>query len=206
MRSIESMDTAYFLKSEYFVIDFENTGGSLAEGHKITAVGICVVKPRRGRFRITRRFSTLVNPEREIPEFIEKLIGIKTAQVNSSRYPKIEKIFGKMEKLFNNDKIFVAHGGRFDYSMYNYLYFQKYKRNLFCVSMDTHKLAKRIFDIRRANIGNIAELFELTSGKQHEPDFDSFVASQVLMRALRLLERKPLLLADFKSSVTLCNG
>ncbi|MDD5066841.1 MAG: exonuclease domain-containing protein [bacterium] len=206
VRNIEAMDLDYFQKNAYFVVDFENTGGNLSDGHKITAVGLCIVQPRGEKMKITKKFSTLINPEREIPEFIEKLIGIKTSQVNNPRYPKVEKIFEKLEKMFNYDKIFVAHGTKFDYNMYNHLYLQKYRKNLHCVHVDTCKLAKKLFDINKANIGNMAELFELDFGRHHQPDFDAYVASQILIKSLRLLRRKPELLSDFRTSVSIFNG
>ncbi len=199
---MEKLDLDYFLKNKYFVIDFENTGGSLWKGHKITGVGVCIVEPDNPIFKITYKYSTLVNPEREISTFIENLIGIKADEVNTEKYPKIDDVFKKLETLQKKNLIFTAHAVRVDYNMYNYLYFQKYNQHLNTICMDTHKLAKKILNIKKANIAHVSELFNINTGMHHQPDFDAYVAAVILIRSLEELKQNSKLLEDFQSCIS----
>lgn len=197
MDAIAKLNLDYLLNSKYFVVDFENTGGSLWKGHKITGIGVCVVEPYQGKFKVIQKFSTLVNPEREISQFIENLIGIKTVEVNSDKYPTIDKVFSKLEKMSFN-RIFTAHAVKADYNMFDYLYFQKYSKHYKVNGLDTLKLAKRILGIKKANIKHVSELFEINTGQHHEPDFDAYVAAVILMKSLKLLRKDPSLFEEFK--------
>ncbi|MBU1075861.1 MAG: hypothetical protein KKH98_01120 [Spirochaetes bacterium] len=199
---MKNLGLDFFFNNEYFVIDFENTGGSLDKGHKITGVGVCIVQPQKNKFQVSQKFSTLVNPEREISTFIENLIGIKSDEVNNSNYPKIDEVFNTLEGLYGNTRIFAAHAVKVDYTMYDYLYFQKYKTHLKAVALDTLKLAKKILEIKKANIGRVAELFNINSGSHHQPDFDAYVASVILMESLAQLKKNHKLLDDFKECLS----
>lgn len=199
---MKKIDMDYFLNSKYFVVDFENTGGSLKKGHKITGVGVCIVEPSKGKFIISEKYSTLVNPERNISKFIENLIGIKTKEVNNDKYPKIDSVFKNLEDMYKNDIIFTAHAVKVDYTMYDYLYFEKNNKHLDTIAMDTLKLSKKILEIEKANIGSVAELFEMNSGNHHQPDFDALVASKILIKSLEALKADNKLFEEFKNCYT----
>jgi len=92
----------------YVVIDVETTGGK-AENDRIT--DIAAYKVQYGE--IIDEFSSLVNPQRRIPYFIQKLTGISNELVASA--PLFSEIAGKLAE-FIGDSIFVAHNVNFDYS------------------------------------------------------------------------------------------
>ena len=174
------------LPEKYFVIDFENTGGSLWYGHKITAYGICIVEKCGGVFKISETYRNYVNPGREIPRFIEELIGIKTEEVNIPEYLSIEDEFEKIEKILTKDMIFTAHCVGVDYDMFNYLYYQKYGRHLEILGIDTCQFAKNIIGLKKCGIAAISEYYNFDCGKHHEPEFDAYVAAQVLIKSIEL--------------------
>lgn len=91
----------------YVVIDVETTGGK-AENDRIT--DIAAYKVQYGE--IIDEFSSLVNPQRHIPYFIQKLTGISNAMVASA--PLFSEIAGELFE-FIGDSIFVAHNVNFDY-------------------------------------------------------------------------------------------
>lgn len=92
----------------YAIVDIETTGGSVSSS-RITEVAILVHNGNK----IVSRWSSLINPEMEIPLHITALTGIDDAMVAKA------PIFGEVaEKIYSllKDKIFVAHNVNFDYS------------------------------------------------------------------------------------------
>jgi DNA polymerase-3 subunit epsilon len=93
---------------EYAIVDIETTGGN-ASGSRITEIAILI----HDGTRITDRFETLVNPEKEIPLPIFALTGINNEMVRDA--PIFDDIAHKVAQLLT-DRIFVAHNVNFDYS------------------------------------------------------------------------------------------
>lgn len=172
------------VEKKYFVIDFENTGGSLERGHKVTAVGLVLVEKKSDKYEITDKYSTLVNPEKTINPFVEKLIGIKSKDVNSTKYPKIDEVFEKLLTYFDENTVFTAHCLGVDYNMFNYLYKQKYGKELNCLGIDTHKLARYLLGYEKCSIGRLYTNYNFTTNRLHQPDFDAEVAANVLLESL----------------------
>jgi DNA polymerase-3 subunit epsilon len=91
----------------YAIIDIETTGQSAIKG-KITEIAIFT----HDGFRIMDSFTSLINPECYIPEFITRLTGIDNTMVSNA--PKFYEVARKIVEL-TQDKIFVAHNIGFDY-------------------------------------------------------------------------------------------
>jgi ATP-dependent DNA helicase DinG len=185
------------IPEKYFVIDFENTGGKLEKGHKITAVGIVIVEKVREQFIITKKFSKFIDPERSIDPFVERLIGITNRKFAKGNYPLIDEVFSELEELFGNDKVFVAHGMHVDYGMYNFIYKEKYGKDLKCIGIDTHKIAKNLLGYPKCSIGVLYENYDIQGGKHHEPDFDAEVSANILIEGLNKIQSKNLDIGDY---------
>jgi len=91
----------------YAIIDIETTGQSAAKG-KITEIAIYV----HNGYEIIDSFSSLINPECYIPEFITSLTGIDNEMVRNA--PKFYEVAKQIVEI-TQDKIFVAHHVSFDY-------------------------------------------------------------------------------------------
>ena len=91
----------------YAIIDIETTGQSAAKG-KITEIAIFI----HDGFEITDSFTSLINPECYIPDFITNLTGIDNEMVRNA--PKFYEIARQIVEI-TQDKIFVAHNSSFDY-------------------------------------------------------------------------------------------
>ncbi|HOK41306.1 MAG TPA: exonuclease domain-containing protein [bacterium] len=182
---------------KYFVIDFENSGGNLEKGHKITGVGVVIVEKKNGSYQITKEYSTYINPERPIPYFIENLLGISSDELNSDKYPYIEEVFDELEKLYNYDKIFVAHCISVDYNMFNYHYKKKYGFDFECYGIDTHKLAKNLLGYKKCSIGDLYINYNISESRHHQPDFDAKISAFILIEALNKFEKSNRILKDF---------
>jgi DNA polymerase III epsilon subunit family exonuclease len=90
------------------VLDIETTGTAFTDD-KITEIG--AVKVIDGE--IIEKFSTLVNPERKIPENIVELTGINDEMVANA--PTFNEVAGDLYK-FCYGSIIVAHNLNFDYT------------------------------------------------------------------------------------------
>ncbi len=94
--------------SIFAVVDVETTGGSLKQGSRITEVAVVI----HNGTSVEETFSSLINPEIPIPEFISKLTGITDEMVADA--PKFSEVATHILKL-TEGKIFVAHNAAFDY-------------------------------------------------------------------------------------------
>lgn len=96
----------------YAIVDIETTGGH-ANANGITEVAICIHDGKK----ITQRYSTLVNPGRDIPVYIRALTGITNEMVQDA--PPFEDVAADIYHLLHG-KIFVAHNVNFDFSFIRY--------------------------------------------------------------------------------------
>ena len=93
----------------YSIVDIETTGNGI-KGNRITEISIF----KYDGHEVIDEFTSLVNPECEIPYFITGLTGIDNAMVRDS--PKLEEIAAKVLEI-TADTIFVAHSVNFDYNV-----------------------------------------------------------------------------------------
>ena len=93
----------------YVIIDIETTGGS-PKSSKITEIAIY----KHNGVSVIDEFSSLVDPEMKIPEFIVRLTGISDKMVEGQ--PKFFEIAKKIIE-FTEGCIFVAHNVGFDYGI-----------------------------------------------------------------------------------------
>jgi len=92
----------------FSIIDIETTGHSARYG-KITEIAII----QHNGQRMTDSFSTLINPEIDIPYFITDLTGIDNKMVqNAPKFYEVAKTIVQM----TSGRTFVAHNVSFDYN------------------------------------------------------------------------------------------
>lgn len=99
-------DDARFLELPIAVLDVETTGLD-PRGDRI--IEIAIVHMEHGV--VTDRFATLVNPEQELPDEVQKLTGIEPAQLVSA--PRFGDIAAEVERRLR-DRVFVAYNLPFD--------------------------------------------------------------------------------------------
>src|SRR5882757_581953 len=93
----------------FAIVDIETTGGSPERGDKITEICILV----HDGLTVVDKFSTLLNPERRIPQMISRMTGISDEMVEKA--PKFFEVAKKIVEMTEGN-IFVAHNVNFDYS------------------------------------------------------------------------------------------
>ena len=162
----------------YAIIDIETTGGS-SRIEKITEIAIYLHDGNQ----ITGEFSSLVNPERNIPYFITNLTGITNEMVEEA--PRFFEIAKKIVEL-TEGRTFVAHNARFDYSFvreeFKALGFN-YKRNV----LDTVALSRKLLPGHSSySLGNICKDLNININGRHRAAGDALATVKLFER---LLER-----------------
>lgn len=124
------------MQSQLFaIIDVETTGGGIA-GNRITE--ICIALLRDGE--VVDKYTSLVNPERDVPQHITALTGIDNEMVANA--PLFSEIAEQIE-TFTQGAIFVAHNVSFDYNVIRgefQLLGQHYNRKKLCTVRLSRKL------------------------------------------------------------------
>ncbi|HEV7611666.1 MAG TPA: exonuclease domain-containing protein [Steroidobacteraceae bacterium] len=153
------MVAAEGLPPDLVFVDLETTGGSAAHD-RITEVGL--IRVRNGE--LIEEWSSLVNPERPIPAYIEAFTGISNEMVaGAPRFAEIASVV--RQKL--QGAVFVAHNARFDHSFLRAEFFKSdtdFSTQVLC----TVKLSRRLFpEYARHNLDAVMERHELTCGARH---------------------------------------
>ncbi|MEO7742586.1 MAG: 3'-5' exonuclease, partial [Usitatibacter sp.] len=117
-------------------IDVETTG-TTSTGDRITEIGI--VRVEEGE--LAEEWSTLVNPERSIPEDIQALTGITNAMVRNA--PTFHEVRREVHARLAGH-LFVAHNARFDYGFIK----NEFRRSEMVFTADvlcTVRLSRRLY-------------------------------------------------------------
>ena len=150
----------------YAIIDTETTGTG-AEYGKITEIAIFL----HNGIEITDSFTTLINPECNIPWNITRLTGISNEMVAEA--PKFHEVAKKIVEL-TAGRIFVAHNAMFDYSFVKAEFKRlgyDYRRKLMC----TVKLSRKLFPVHRSySLGNICADLGIINDERHRAAGDAF--------------------------------
>jgi len=159
-------------------IDLETTGANPVHD-RITEIGVVEVDGDR-----VSTWSTLVNPERPIPEFIQRLTGISNGMVAAApSFAEVaEELAGRLQ-----GRLFVAHNARFDYGFIRNEYQrlgQRFRADVLC----TVRLSRRLFpQFPRHNLDSLIERHALRPGDRHRALADA----DLLWQLWRVLQREP---------------
>ena len=170
----------------FIVLDLETTGASPANGCAITEIGAIAV--RGGE--ILEEFSTFVNPQVVLPEYIVNLTGITDEMLEGA--PLIDQAFPEFIEFINRheDVHLVAHNAPFDIGFlkaaahslsHNW---PKYE------VIDTVKLARRVIDrteIQNYKLGTLSQFFDTKALPNHRALGDVKTTIEVLHRLIERL-------------------
>ncbi len=155
----------------YAIVDIETTGG-YAGYHRVTEVAIY----HHDGMVITDSFQTLLNPGRNIPNFIIGLTGIDNQLVHDA------PAFADMAKeIFSwlDGRVFVAHNAHFDYS------FLKKEFEDVGITWNTKKLCtvrlgrKIIPGLRSYSLGRLAESLGVVIANRHRAGGDAEATAKI---------------------------
>ncbi len=159
---------------EFCVVDLETTGGR-NEFDAITEIG--AVKYRGGEE--IGRFTTLVNPQCEIPAFITVLTGITNMMVVNA--PTIEETLESMLEFFG-DSVLVAHNARFDIGFINAALVRSGRERLMNRVLDTVSLARRLVgaEVRNCKLSTLAATLGFANQPCHRAINDVLATGDLL--------------------------
>ena len=119
----------------YAILDIETTGGKFNE-EGITEIAVY----KYDGHQIIDQFISLVNPERDIQEFVTKLTGINNAMLKNA--PKFFEIAKRIIEI-TQDCILIAHNASFDYRILKTEFKRlgyDYQKNTLCTVILSKKL------------------------------------------------------------------
>ncbi|MGE5618384.1 MAG: exonuclease domain-containing protein [Sphingomonadaceae bacterium] len=167
----------------YTIVDLETTGLK-PQGNGITEV--CCLRLVGGR--VVDRFTTLVNPGRPIPPFIETMTGISDDMVRDA--PRFGEILPQLLE-FLGDSVLVAHNAPFDLSFLNYALYCNGRRSLHNPVVDTCRLARRLLpDLPRANLDAVTCHLGISVQDRHRASGDAEATAELLLRLLSLCRER----------------
>ncbi len=145
---------------EFTILDFEATGGKPPDD-KITEVAM--VRMKGGE--IVDEFSTLVNPGRQIPPYVVRLIGITDQMVEGEPY--IEDIIETILE-FMRGSLLVVHNASGDLPFLDYECVRLYGGILSLPVFDTQHLAQKFIpDLGGLGLERIADHFGVELTDRH---------------------------------------
>lgn len=172
------------LKSlKFCVIDLETTGGN-HESDQIIEIGLVQI---RG-LEITSSKNYLVNPQKQIPEFIQKLTSIKQEDVENCT--TIDLIIDEVIEYIGDD-IIVAHNTSFDVPFLNSVMRRLNKPELKNRVICTNVMTKHMIpEIMTSNLNYMSQLFGIDHANAHRAKDDAVATAKLLLKFLEIFESK----------------
>jgi len=164
---------------DFCVIDLETTGGNL-KTDRIIEIGLAHVQ----NFKIVSSKSYFVNPQKKIPDFIQKLTSITDEDVKDA--PTIDKIIDEIRE-FIGEKIVVAHNISFDIPFFNAvlkkLKKKALKNNILCTNVMTKHL---IPGITNSNLPYLCDIFNIKHARAHHAHDDALATAELLITYMKV--------------------
>lgn len=139
-------------------IDLETTGANPVLD-RITEIGLIEVEDG-----VATRWSTLVNPQRSIPEFIQQLTGIRNEMVAGA--PTFAEVADELRTRLHG-KLFIAHNARFDYGFVKNEFQrlgQRFQSDVLC----TVRLSRKLFpEYHKHNLDSLVVRHGLAADGRH---------------------------------------
>jgi DNA polymerase-3 subunit epsilon len=167
----------------FCVIDLETTGGN-HERDQIIEIGMVKIR----NFEVVESKGFLVNPERSIPEFIQKLTSIKEDDVKNA--PTISEVIDEIIQFIGDD-ILVAHNTSFDIPFLNSvlkrLDYNQLENKVICTNVMTKYM---IPEILNSNLNYMCHLFDIEHKQAHRAVEDAKASAELLIKYLEIFVQK----------------
>lgn len=173
------------MSNRFVVVDLETTGNAPKKGDKLIQFAAVVVE----NGEIVEQFSSLVNPGREIPLFIEELTGLSDEMVRDA--PAFEEIAPKVLTLLE-DAYFVAHNVLFDLSFLQEELVNAGYEGFLGPVLDTVEMSRFLFPTYDSyKLNELAIREGLNHERPHQADSDAYVTAELLIILLKRLWNLP---------------
>jgi DNA polymerase-3 subunit epsilon len=156
----------------YAVVDVETTGNHRG-GDRIIEIAIIITDGEK----IIREYQTLVNPQKSINPYVEKLTGIYEAMVKTA--PTFSEVADEVFSLLEGH-VFVAHNVSFDYTLVE----GELNRAGIAFNasqIDTIAYARRVFQgLQSYSLGNVCDSLEIPHLDRHRAYGDTLATTHLL--------------------------
>jgi DNA polymerase-3 subunit epsilon len=167
-----------FKEQYYSIVDVETTGNKMSN-NRMTE--ICIVRMKGCEF--IEKYTTLIDPESWIPEFITGLTGIDNAMVAAA--PVFANVAGDIDRM-TKDSIFVAHNVNFDYNIIRNEFKrlgQDFKRKKLCTVRLSRKL---IPGLNSYSLGNLCHSLGIPLINRHRAQGDTDATVTLFQQLLKI--------------------
>jgi ATP-dependent DNA helicase DinG len=173
--------------NKYVVIDLETTGNNPKTGDKIIQFGAVVIEDGI----MIESFSSLLNPQKPIPVFIEELTGLNDEMVMDA--PLFSEIAAKVVSLLDG-AYFVAHNILFDLSFLQEELIQAGYEGFYGSVLDTVEMARILFPTADGyKLSDLAAKEDLHHDRPHQADSDAQVTAELFLILLENLTALPII-------------
>lgn len=168
---------------KFCVIDLETTGGN-HESDQIIEIGMIRIE----NLEITDEKNLLIDPEMDIPEFIQKLTSIKQKDIQGC--PTITEVIDEILDFIGDD-IIVAHNISFDLPFINSVLRRLDRPQLENKSLCTNVMTKHMIpEIMSSNLTYMSQLFDINHSNAHRAYDDALATAKLLLKYLDIFIKK----------------
>ena len=175
----------------YAILDIETTGGKYNE-EGITEIAIY----QHDGLKVTDQFISLVNPERAIQPFVEKLTGINGQMLRNA--PRFFEIAKRIIEITENCLI-VAHNTDFDYRILR-TEFKRLGYNFERNSLCTISLSQQLLpDMESYKLGKLVRSLGIPISDRHRAQGDAMATVKLFELLLEKDSNKQILKSQIKA-------
>ena len=169
-------------EAAFVVFDLETTGLSAARD-RICEIGAVRVE----RLELVDRFESLVNPGVALPAPVERLTGLRSADLR--RAPPPRRVLPRF-LAFVRDDLLVAHNAGFDQRFLEHELLVREGRRLSEPPLCTAALARRLLEgrLRRVSLASLAHFFGVGTTPCHRALPDAEATAEVLLCLIGLAQ------------------
>ncbi len=173
------------MQGKFVVVDLETTGNIPKKGDKIIQFAAVVIE----NGSITKHYSSLINPKKPIPVFIEELTGINDDMVRNA--PLFSEIASDVVELLEG-AYFVAHNVLFDLSFLQEELVQAGFEGFYGSVLDTVEMARILYPTADGyKLSDLAEREHLDHFRPHQADSDAEVTAELFLILVERLFKLP---------------
>jgi DNA polymerase III epsilon subunit family exonuclease len=161
----------------FVAVDVETTGLRPTQ-HRVIEIGMA----RYINGRCTERYSTLINPERRVPDYVRKLTGLTDSDLIPA--PRFSQIAGEIA-AFMGDLPLLGHNVGFDVAFLNAEFERAKLAAIQNQTIDTVPMAMRVLGrTMRPSLDRVATALGLQPRKYHRALADAELSAAVALRLL----------------------
>jgi DNA polymerase III epsilon subunit family exonuclease len=161
----------------FVAVDVETTGLRPTQ-HRVIEIGMA----RYVNGRCTERYSTLINPERRVPDYVRKLTGLTDSDLIPA--PRFGQIAGEIA-AFMGDLPLLGHNVGFDVAFLNAEFERAKRPAIVNQTIDTVPMAMRVLGrSMRPSLDRVATALGLQPRKYHRALADAELSAAVALRLL----------------------